>query len=152
MHFYPLNVNTVFEPFKKEIEVIVGEEVTITYKENYPPNGTVAMECFTATFQVESVSKFVSFFSISGLPGCCGVCVSHGVHVAIRNKGIGSILNRFRKALAKDAQFGLMICTDWATNVPQNKIMQKNGWLRAVEFVNPKTKNKLNLHYVDLNS
>ncbi len=152
MHFEPFKVDEVFAPFKSEIEAILGEEITLKCEERYGQNGVLAYENFQAKFSVDTVSdNYVSYFSLSGLAGCCGVCVSHGAYVVIKNKGIGSILNRFRIALAKSANFGLMICTDWATNDFQNRIMDKNGWKLATSFINPKTKRKLNLHYVDLN-
>lgn len=152
MHFEPFKVNEVFAPFKAEIEAILGGEIKIDCEERTAPNGTFPYEHFTTSFSICNVSnKQVSFFSLSGLAGCCGVCVSHGSFVTIKKKGIGTILNRFRMALAKDAEFGLMICTDWASNEAQNKIMKKNGWKLATEFHNPKSGHKLNLHYVDLN-
>jgi hypothetical protein len=140
MHVVIPDLNKVFKPFKDEISKV--REVTIEHS---------ALTSFDF-FQIRLGREIVADFKLSELPGCCGVCVSFFAHVFpdFRGKGIGTMLNRLRIAIAKEAKYGLLICTDVDNNIPQNKILAKNGWELAANFINPKTKHCVNLHYIKL--
>lgn len=95
---------------------------------------------------------FVAEFSFVSMPGCCGIVVSTASLVAEnhRNRGLGTLLNEMRRELAYQYRYGLMICTDLASNTPQQKVLERNGWSTACTFQNPRTLNTVNLHYVHL--
>jgi GNAT superfamily N-acetyltransferase len=95
----------------------------------------------------------ISSFKLKMLPGCCGVCISTGSYVYpnFRGKGIGTLLNSFRIDVARCMRYGLLMCTDVVDNIPQRKLLNKNGWKEIVTFNNPQTKNNIAMHVIDLN-
>lgn len=104
-------------------------------------------------FRVINVEGFViSRFELAQMLGCCGICISTGtyVHPDFRGKGVNSLLNNFRIAIAKDLGYGLLMCTDLKSNTPQMKTLDKNGWKHIYEFKNPKTGNILNITIKEL--
>lgn len=96
--------------------------------------------------------EYIGEFALVSLPGCCGAVVStHSfVNERYRNRGLGTLLNEMRRELAYRLGYGLMLCTDLASNVPQQKVLERNGWTLASKFQNRRTLNTLNLHYVHL--
>lgn len=94
----------------------------------------------------------VAFFQLSGMPGCCGVCVSHGasVYSQYRNKGLGTLLQLLRMDIARVNGYTVMLCTDRADNTYQNKILSKNGWPKIYDFTNKRTDNLINIHAINL--
>ena len=104
-------------------------------------------------FRVINVEGVViSRFELAQMLGCCGICISTGtyVHPEFRGKGINSLLNNFRIAIAKDLGYGLLMCTDLKSNIPQMKTLDKNGWKHIHEFENPRTGNILNVTIKEL--
>ena len=104
-------------------------------------------------FRVINVEGVViSRFELAQMLGCCGICISTGtyVHPEFRGKGINSLLNNFRIAIAKDLGYGLLMCTDLKSNTPQMKTLDKNGWKHIREFKNPRTGNILNITIKEL--
>lgn len=104
-------------------------------------------------FRVINVEGFViSRFELAQMLGCCGICISTGtyVHPDFRGKGVNSLLNNFRIAIAKDLGYGLLMCTDLKSNTPQMKTLDKNGWKHIYEFKNPRTGNILNITIKEL--
>lgn len=91
-------------------------------------------------------------WSFVEMPGCCGVLISTGAHVihAYRGKGVGTLLNEYRKRVAKTFGYGLLLCTDILTNDSQQKILDKNGWKQITAFRNPRTGNTIGMHEVVL--
>lgn len=94
-------------------------------------------------------NEIITQFILQTLLGCNGVCVSHGVKIMpnYRGKGYGSMLCKFREDLARDLGYSSMICTVVNGNIPQEKIMQKNGWKIISSFHNKKTGNDVNLFF-----
>ena len=68
-----------------------------------------------------------------------------------RNKGVGTLLNKFRCELAKQDGFGLMLCTDVVDNTAQKFVLFRNGWNSLLQFNNPRTGHMVNLSVKDLN-
>lgn len=118
---------------------VESKDITITQKKH--------------TFEVFANKEGVASFHLQTLPGCCGICVSYRSCIAekYRKKGLGSLLNSMRIVIAKEAGFGLMLCTDVVTNIAQRKILNKNGWKELTSFVNPRTGNTVSIHAIDLN-
>lgn len=104
-------------------------------------------------YRLKHSGEEIACFSLHTLHGCCGVCVSYHsvIRFSYRGIGLGNILCKLRVEIAKRARYGLMICTVVEDNVPQKKIMETCNFSKAVSFVNPKTKNLVNLHYIKLN-
>lgn len=91
---------------------------------------------------------YIAYFKLVDMPGCCGVVVSTGslIHPAYRCKGLGTLLNTMRIELANELGFGAIICTDKLVNLPQRRILDKNGWFEAAQFNNPNTGNDVSIH------
>jgi hypothetical protein len=98
-------------------------------------------------------NQLVTSFRIRQLPGCCGVGVSTGVEVReqYRNKGVSTLMNKFRQEYAKLLSYGVLMCTDVETNIAQQKVLEKNKWKKLHSFRNPKTSNQVAIHLIDLN-
>lgn len=98
-------------------------------------------------------SKIISTFKLIQMIGCCGICVSTNVFVTskYRNKGVNTILNNFRIAVAKELGYGLLLCTDISDNTAEVKTLDKNGWKHIYNFKNPRTSNKINISIKELN-
>lgn len=94
----------------------------------------------------------VASWTLTPIPGCCGICVSTAALVRPdwRGKGLGKVLNRVRITQARIAGYGLLFCTDVLANEPQTKILIANGWKEIYRFINPRTKNTIGMHIVVL--
>lgn len=94
-------------------------------------------------FMVFAAKNVISSFDLSELPHCCGILVSHGAHVYYphQNKGIGTLLQKFRIDLAKRLGYTIMLCTDVKSNKYQRKILEKHGWKDVLEFQNSRSGN-----------
>lgn len=95
----------------------------------------------------------ISTFKLVQMPGCCGICISTGVWVKFtyRNKGINTILNKFRIDITKLLGYGILLCTDVSNNIAEVKTLDKNGWKHIYNFKNPRTSNKINISIKELN-
>lgn len=141
---------SLIEKYEGKLSKLVGERVRITTDDNYDEdlNGVEF-----GIYIKEVYSNEIANFQVCQLPGCCGVAVSYDafVNTPHRRKGIGTILNQFRIEWAKQANYGLLICTDIEyKNGAQEKIMKKNGWGELIDFVNPKTKNIVKMYAIKL--
>lgn len=115
-----LSFDEIFEPFRLEIldKLHINTHLVV-----YNNGFTVSHD------NGAGVVSIVSTFSITQLPGCCGIGVSYHalIYIKYRNQGLGSILNRLRIELARRSNYGLLICSDIDANIPQNRILMKNG-------------------------
>ncbi len=141
-------IDKLVPALKSQLEAIIGEEVNILFKEGGQLVGINSFEIEIKTLS----NKYVSFSKLCQLPGCCGVCVSFNSRViaSFNNKGIGSILNKFRIDLTRELGYGLLLCTDVSSNIKQAKILAKNNWKEIFEFKNPRTGNKVKIHVYNL--
>jgi hypothetical protein len=94
----------------------------------------------------------IATFSMTELPGCCGVCVSHYSHIIeqFRGKGLGTLLCGIRKDIAKTMNYSCLLCTDVDDNLPQQRILDKHGWKKIHNFKNIKTGSTVNINVVNL--
>lgn len=139
----------IIEKYEKKLTKLLGEKITIQADEN--DEGLDAMEF--GAYQEGLFSNQVAHFEICQLPGCCGVAVSYEATVIpfYRKKGVGTLLNQFRIEWARGANYGLLICTDIdIKGGAQEKIMKKNEWGELIDFVNPKTKNRVKMYAIKL--
>lgn len=106
-------------------------------------------ECFIL---MDRFGIIIAFFTLRRLDGCCGIIVSANsvISEGYRNKGIGTILHKFRIYYAKKMGYTLMLCTDKVKNIPQLNILNNHGWEHLKTFKNIRTFNTLNLSVLDL--
>ncbi len=92
-------------------------------------------------FEVRSLRGPVAVFSLSPLPGCCGVVVSYyaATEPALQKKGIGSLLAEVRMDAARRKGYGQMLATVLSNNKTEQDILSKLGWVQVGEFRNPQT-------------
>jgi hypothetical protein len=95
---------------------------------------------------------YIAGFVMCQLPGCCGICLSTKAYVSysLQGRGLGLILAKLRIAIAKEAGYTVLMCTDVDTNVPQRKIMSRLGWKDIYQFNNLRTGNDVNISVLDL--
>lgn len=94
----------------------------------------------------------VARFNLEQLPGCCGICISTASYVEpeYRGIGLGLLLNSLRIEMTRQMGYGLLMCTDLENNIPQRKILEKNGWEDIYGFTNPRTGNVLKISVYNL--
>lgn len=90
----------------------------------------------------------VASFELICLPGCCGIVISTDaiVNEKYRNLGLGTLLNEMRIGIAYQWDYPLILCTDNIKNIPQQKILEKNGWNNIHKFYNNRTANDVSIH------
>lgn len=94
----------------------------------------------------------IASFKIAEMPGCCGVAISYNAYVAgsMTEKGIGTMLNRYRIGLARRMGYSVLIATDTKRNKTQRRILRRNNWGVAFEFMNRRTTNIVCFDYIKL--
>ena len=85
------------------------------------------------------------FYELNPFPGCNQIVVSNHSWVAPeqRGKGLGDLIHKERLEHAKTLGYDYVICTVKADNVPQIKILEKNGWTLLDSFINRETTNQV---------
>lgn len=157
--------------FEKQISDIVGQECQFEYiaydgaarisKENVPSDGTLrdSLNSLKARYHqdyfifIQTMAKsVVSQMRTYQLPGCCGICVSSAAHVSpyFRNRGINTILNKFRIEFAKHLGYTVLMCTDISNNKPEKQTLIKNGWKDIHHFINQRTNNGVDISIINL--
>jgi len=93
--------------------------------------------------------KLVTKFILSPMAGCNGVCIARRVIIVpeFRGKGYGSIFCNLRGILAFQLGYSAIICTVVKGNIPQEKILAKNGYKNVGLFNNSKTGNEINVFF-----
>lgn len=141
--------------YKDEIEAIVGASVKIHYQriESFmsktQEEGHWAIICPTA----EPMEKrLIATFSLVCMPGCCGIAIATGAKVYgdYQRRGLGTLLNKMRQAMAYRLGYSVLMCTDRVANTPQQAILQKNKWTRVWAFINYRTTNEVSVDMIDL--
>ena len=150
----------MIEKYTKKLKELLSQDIVIQYSVN-GKNKNLTLEELTYvkdTFYglkfeiIDLQGNLISTFRLLQMVGCCGICISTGtyVHPDFRGKGVNIILNNFRIDIAKHLGYGLLMCTDLKSNVPQMKTLDKNGWKHIHEFQNPRTGNILNITIKEL--
>lgn len=143
------NLKDIFDKYKDKIEDITKKDVNlersyVSYHKG--PGGDFRLSS-------KNYETTLSCWSLTQLSGCCGVCVSYGAVIVdeeLRGKGLGTLLNELRIDLARELGYGCLICTDIEDNIPQQKILNQNGWKKIGSFTNPRTNNEISIHSINL--
>ena len=144
------NHKQIVEKYQNQIASIVGD-FDIQIKE-FEVSFSDKFEAGTYTVKLKESGDEIATFSLVPMINCCGIIVSTkaGVHANYRNKGLGTILNSLRIDIARELGYGILLCTDVMTNEPQQKILKSNGWKAICDFINPRTKNRVGIHIINL--
>jgi len=91
----------------------------------------------------------ITNFTLEAMGGCNGVCISRRVEIMpqYRGKGYGGMLCQFREKLGRYFGYSAMMCSVVDGNIPQEKIMFKNGWAIISSFHNKRTGNDVNIFF-----
>jgi|WetSurSiteA1Bulk_404760.scaffolds.fasta_scaffold12027_3 hypothetical protein len=104
--------------------------------------------------EVDSRGPVVAQFSMSHMPGCCGIIVSHGTVIAQKyiGKKLGTELHKIKLEIAKMLNFSSMLCTDVASgsHAVQRKILDKNEWQEVAKFNNLNSGNNVSVFFKNL--
>lgn len=103
------------------------------------------MNPFKIMLELSETGRPIGHFSLSEMPGCCGIMISHNTQIYkdFQGKGIASIFQELKFALAKELGFSLLLCTVREDNEIEKHILQKFGWIRheGSIFQNSRTTN-----------
>lgn len=98
-----------------------------------------------ANFQIYRVTATSEYLigstSMSPMPGCCGIVVSHFTKLTLENqgKGLSNPYRSLKENLAKALGYGLMIATTDMANFPAVGNMFKSKYNMIESFINPRT-------------
>lgn len=96
----------------------------------------------------------ISSFSLTELPGCTQVCVSHGCFVQLgkRGKGVGQREHKARLAEMRRLGYDSAICTVRKDNATERHILHKFGWREVDSFTSTKNGGTILLCFKDLSA
>ena len=152
-------MNGLIEKYQKSIqELFPGKQIELFATGGDTYNKKILAKDFRITYDIKEKGLFGAlYFSLyignvqsaswtfSPFPGCCGILVSTSAYVvpSFQGKGLGSLLNNLRKDLTKEFGYSCLVCTDNIDNIPQRKILRKNGFNDLKIFKNSRTGNTL---------
>jgi len=133
--------------FEEPVDSWVIEAKPIGYRDVWFAN-----KAGCGKYRIKVGKQVVASWELYQMKNCCGICVSTVAMVEqpFRKNGLGLVLNQIRIDLARMMGYGLLLCTDVTSNVPQQKILKANGWKLIHKFINPRTNNELGIHVIGL--
>lgn len=137
----PYNLEKFRLKIKNAIEPLINEEVDVILDDSQ----FQALSCKVNLAGSNPWNGGVVSFHLTMLPGCCGYLVSHEsfVYYEFRRKGIATVLQSIKEEIAREEGYTHMMCTTMASNMSQNRILEKHGWTKVHEGVNGRTNNNL---------
>lgn len=92
-------------------------------------------------------------FSLSFLPGCKGILVSHAMFVepAYRGQGIGHKLQEIKARIARDLGASVLLCTAADLNEAERHLLSKSLWGQILSFFNRRTGHQIGIYVRRLN-
>lgn len=99
-------------------------------------------------WRVTNNSEFnIGRFSLSPMPGCCGIVVSHDTELTENNRhsGLSEPFRKLKHKLAKDLGYTVMIATTQTKNIPAFANMLKSGYKILDVFRNKRTSNDIGI-------
>lgn len=100
-----------------------------------------------------NAKQTIAVMYMTPVPGCCGAILSHNATTAseFQRKGIGTLMNSFRLAVARDLGYSVVLVTDTPEKHPWNRrILDKLGFKHLHSFTNKRTSNKVTISVVDI--
>lgn len=156
------NQAAIWNKYRNQIEAILGtadwdivlKEDACSFSEKFD-SGTYSLRLgknVKADDKNVDLSSIVAGFQLIPMINCCGILVSSGAYVrpSVANKGLGTVLNSLRIDIARELGYGVLLCTDIESNLPQRKILARNGWKDIFKFVNPRTRNTILISVINL--
>lgn len=98
-------------------------------------------------------NKTVGVGYLTPMSGCCGLIISHNSAVSSQwqRKGIGTLINKFRLAVAKELGYSAVICTDTPDkHIANTGLLAKLGWKPLHSFTNRRTMNKVTVSIIEV--
>lgn len=88
------------------------------------------------------------FYELNPFPGCNQIVVSNHSWIPPekRGKGFGDQIHKERLAHIKLLGYDYAICTVKSDNIPQIRILEKNGWRWLDNFFNGETGNSVYIY------
>lgn len=151
---YKEEIISFFKTKHLNVKVVSNEFQSHSYKSQ---QASVSIIWDGTTFErkalnLNPVDQIVTLahFELVAMPGCCGILISTNCWTLYRlvGFGIGQFLHQLRLRIAKDWGYTVLMCTDVATNKPQQHILNKNKWELLQQFTNSRTGNKVNIHTI----
>lgn len=93
----------------------------------------------------EKTEREIGFFCFSPMPGCCGVVVSTGSWLEVKERGsnIGEHFHQLKAFVAKQLGYSRMLATTQTKNFPELIGAAKHGWKLHEAFINTRTGEQL---------
>lgn len=135
--------------YQEQIEQIVGKATELRrYRVESYMGKSQEEGYWVLGFVGDRTAAPIARFKLICMPGCCGIVISTDacVYSDYRRKGLGTILNNMRRQIAWQFGYTAMICTDVMVNIPQQRILKRNGWNTLFHFVNRRTENAVSMH------
>lgn len=91
-------------------------------------------------------------YTLTTLPGCCGVVVSTNafVNVNAQGKGLGDYFHKERLELMEELGYSCGLCTVTSENWKEIQILKKNDWKKVHDFLNKRTGNTVEIWVKDI--
>jgi hypothetical protein len=104
-------------------------------------------------FKIEIDKKLAATFTLNDMFGCDGILVFSQLTVvkSYRNKGLSKTITSFIVDFGKYYGYGMVQAIDIDTSEFQKKSFTSSGWKVVETFVNPKSGNRLNVWFHNLN-
>lgn len=104
-------------------------------------------------FKIQNNDSLIATFQLNDMFNCSGILVFSEVFVnkPFRNRGLSKAITAFVVDFSKYYGYGMLQAVDQDSNSFQKKSFEKGGWKIVNSFVNPKTANKLNVWFHNLN-
>lgn len=129
------------------LEKLVGKKVRISnIKQGEHPRDRDEYNRNRIEFTAEPYVNFkdaIGSFSLTQLPGCCGILVSHNTYIypIYQGLGINTFLQEIKEDIAKHNGFSTLMATVIDRNPIEMHILEKSGWAKVDSFKNTKTGN-----------
>ncbi len=117
----------------------------------YKPHGGTP-QSYSVRIIIDDKQHYISTFKLYEMPHCCAIMISCNVDVKekYRNKGIGTILNKFRQEIGLLLGYSLLLCTDIEQNTHQRRLLKNNGWKDIYNVLNKRTGNNVFISVINL--
>jgi RimJ/RimL family protein N-acetyltransferase len=129
--------------WQEQLLDFVGEKVDIGRVDcYYPTNNNREVTIAAWTSGLEGAQRLIAQFSLSFMPGCKGILISHATAVSpeFQGRGVGRAMSLLKSYIAWELRCSKMIATVLVDNTTENHLLESSNWKRVGEpFVNTRT-------------